>query len=78
MKEKYAIYKVWDGCEAPNNLQSGSRLVGQIERKVSFDPETLLELARKMQSQQYMREDARFLTWREAARRIHEALGVEP
>lgn len=39
------------------------------------DREALLALADKMQGQQYMREDARFLRWDEAARRIREALG---
>ena len=26
---EYATYKVWDGCSAPYNLESGGRLIGQ-------------------------------------------------
>ena len=39
------------------------------------DVKALKGLADKMQNQQYMREDARWLRWDEAARRIREALG---
>lgn len=41
------------------------------------DRDALLALAGVMQGQQYMREDARFLRWDEAARRIREACGEE-
>lgn len=40
-----------------------------------IDRDALLALSDKMQIQQYMREDARWLRWDEAARRIREALG---
>lgn len=45
MSEKYATYKVWDGCEAPNNLQDGSRLVGQIVEGAPVDRDALISLA---------------------------------
>lgn len=76
MKENYAIYKVWDGGRAPSNLEFNGRLRGQLVRTVSVDVDALLELADKMQCQQYMREDARLLRWDEAARRIRKALGA--
>ena len=41
------------------------------------DREALLKLADKMESQQYMREDARLLRWDVAARRIRETLGED-
>lgn len=45
MKENYAIYKVWDGCKAPSNLEFNGRLRGQRVRTVSADVDALLELA---------------------------------
>ena len=41
------------------------------------DRDALLKLADKMESQQYMREDARLLRWDVAARRIRETLGED-
>lgn len=45
MKENYAIYKVWDRCKAPSNLEFNGRLRGQLVRTVSVDVDALLELA---------------------------------
>ena len=48
MIETYVTYKLWDGCKAPNNLESGTRLVGQRVGSVSVDRDALLRLARYM------------------------------
>ena len=45
MTETYVTYKLWDGCKAPNNLESGTRLVGQRVGSVSVDRDALLALA---------------------------------
>lgn len=41
MTETYVTYKLWDGCKAPNNLESGTRLVGQRVGSVSVDRDAL-------------------------------------
>lgn len=48
MIETYVTYKLWDGCKAPNNLESGMRLVGQRVGSVSVDRDALLALADEM------------------------------
>ena len=50
MTETYVTYKLWDGCKAPNNLESGTRLVGQRVGSVSVDRDALLELADNLDS----------------------------
>lgn len=50
MKENYAIYKVWDGCKAPSNLEFNGRLRGQLVRTVSVDVDALLALADRLSS----------------------------
>lgn len=45
MSDTYVTYKLWDGCSAPSNLESGGRLVGQIVRAVTVDKNALLALA---------------------------------
>lgn len=49
MTETYVTYKLWDGCRAPNNLESGTRLVGQRVGSVSVDRDALLALADEME-----------------------------
>lgn len=49
MIETYVTYKLWDGCKAPNNLESGTRLVGQRVGSVSVDRDALLALADEME-----------------------------
>lgn len=49
MIETYVTYKLWDGCKAPNNLESGTRLVGQRVGSVSVDRDALLALADELE-----------------------------
>ena len=49
MIETYVTYKLWDGCKAPNNLESGTRLVGQRVGSASVDRDALLALAEEME-----------------------------
>lgn len=59
-------------------LDNGGILSIEYETRAYYpvDRDALLALAGVMQGQQYMREDARFLRWDEAARRIREACGA--
>lgn len=42
---KYATYKIWDGCTAPNNIESGGHLAGQLVNRFECDRESLLKIA---------------------------------
>lgn len=80
MIETYVTYKLWDGCKAPNNLESGTRLVGQRVGSVSVDRDALLGLAREMKFKA-KESEAYFAGIHpvevvEYARRIREACGV--
>lgn len=79
MIETYVTYKLWDGCKAPNNLESGTRLVGQRVGSVSVDRDALLGLAREMKFKA-KESEAYFAGIHpgevvEYARRIREACG---
>ena len=82
MTETYVTYKLWDGCKAPNNLESGTRLVGQRVGSVSVDRDALLRLARYM-DKDVAETEAHFSnvistkSVSDYARRIREAVGVE-
>ena len=79
MIETYVTYKLWDGCKAPNNLESGTRLVGQRVGSVSVDRDALLALADDLDYAGAAVENVAYIdqTFHESARRIREALGVE-
>ena len=83
MIETYVTYKLWDGCKAPNNLESGTRLVGQRVGSVSVDRDALLALAddihRLVDDQEIRLSDVVQVhesTLSTIERRIREALGV--
>ena len=89
MIETYVTYKLWDGCKAPNNLESGTRLVGQRVGSASVDRDALLALAdefdgkadyiasciESMDGDFDMRAVEAEAEQREYARRIREACG---
>lgn len=45
MKETYVTYKLWQGCSAPRNLESGSRLIGERVAADIVDRDELLNVA---------------------------------
>jgi len=78
MIETYVTYKLWDGCRAPNNLESGTRLVGQRVGSVSVDRGALLELAEEMDRAYPDSRDVAVEYIDDYARRIREACGCDP
>lgn len=72
MKETYVTYKLWDGCHAPNNLESNGQLIGQHASIVSIDRDALLKLADEMDCGYNFPDVAH-----DYAKRIRKALGVD-
>ena len=79
MSERYVTYKLWDGCTAPNNLESNGRLLGHrvLSAPDPCDRDALLALADKMDRRNSWFSAADAVHAGSFADRIREALGVE-
>lgn len=75
MSKTYVIYRVWDGCKVPMNLEYGGRLIGQIVRESTIDCDTLLELADELEGEGLDGWASGPIHVGEYARRIREACG---
>lgn len=70
MAEKYATYRVWDGCSAPGNLEFNGRLRGQRVSTISIDRDELLAVCAEI-------EDADVDGFSDWPKRIRRAIGEE-
>lgn len=85
MSETYVTYRLWDGCMAPNNLESGTHLVGSRVSSVTVDRGALLALAEELEEDacwevQSPGDDNRAWMLKDVCDRIREACGevVDP
>lgn len=48
MEESYAVYKIWNGCKVPNNLEYNGKLCGHIVGCMEdINKDSLLRIAKK-------------------------------